>query len=148
MGFSAAEIDQQISSTRDHLDANLNVLEQRAASGMKKVGAMAAIGLVAGLAVAGIAFLAYRKLHRPSLSNRVQDALRDAFTDLRDDLKRRFAGRPFKVVITSGEAEESGSVWRSTARKVVPAIATTAMSGLLAQLMKRQARSSEPQARE
>jgi hypothetical protein len=140
MGSSAAEIDQQIASTRDHLDQNLGALEKRAASGAKRVGTMAAIGLAAGLAVAGVTLLVIRKVRKPSLGERVNDHMPDVLTELRDDLKSRFGNRPFRVVITSGDAareESGGSLWRSTARKVAPAIATTAASALMAQFMKR-----------
>ncbi len=65
MGASADEIDRQISSTRDHIDANLDVLERRATSGAKRAGVIALAGLVAGLAIAGAAFLVYRKVRRP-----------------------------------------------------------------------------------
>ena len=140
MGSSAAEIDRQIASTRDHLDENLGVLEKRAASGAKKVGGMAAAGLVAGLAVAGLAYLVLRKVRKPSLGERVNDIMPDAFADLRDDLKKRFGNRPFRVVITSGDAaraESGGSLWQATARKVAPAAATAAASALVARLMNR-----------
>lgn len=147
MGSSAAEIDQQIASTRHHLDQNLGVLERRAASGAKRVGTMAAAGLVAGLGVAGVAFLVIRKVRKPSLGDRVNRHMPDAFADLRDDLKKRFGNRPFRVVITSGDAareETGGGVWRSTARKVAPTIATTAASALMAHFMNRRSPSSEP----
>ena len=100
MGASADEIDRQISSTRDQIDANLDVLERRAASGAKRVGAFAAAGLVAGLAIAGVAYLVYRKVRKPSLAERVNDMLPDALADLPDDIKRRLKAGPFKVVIT------------------------------------------------
>lgn len=146
MGASAAEIDQQIASTRDHLDQNLGVLEKRAASGAKRVGTMAAIGLVAGLAVAGVAVLVIRKARKPSIGERVNEFVPGAFADLRDDLKHRFGNRPFRVVITSGDAakeESGGGLWQSTARKVAPTIATTAASALMAQFMKRRRQSSD-----
>ncbi len=143
MGSSAAEIDKQITSTRDHLDANLDVLEKRAASGAKRVATMAAIGLVAGLAVGGAAYLVMRRMRKPSLGDRMHDAVPDAFNGLRDDLRKRFGGRPFKVVITSADADDGGSVWKSTARKVAPTVATTAVSALMAQVMKRRPKSTE-----
>ena len=141
MGASSAEINEQIASTREHLDANLDVLEKRAASGAKRAGALAAIGLAAGLLVGGAIFLVYRRMHRPSIGERVQDALPASIADLPDELRRRFGGKPFKVVITSADAREEGGVWEATARKVAPAIATTAMSALMARVMKR---TSEP----
>jgi hypothetical protein len=147
MGSSAAEIDKQITSTREHLDANLDVLEKRAASGAKRVATMAAIGLVAGLAVGGAAYFVIRRMRRPSLGDRVHAALPDAFSGLRGDLKKRFGGRPFKVVITSAGDGDGDSIWKSTASKVVPTVATTAVSALMAQVMKRRPKSTETAAR-
>ena len=66
MGASADEIDRQIASTRDHLDANLDLLQKRAMTGAKRAGVIAAGGLVAGIAIAGVAFLVYRRVRRPS----------------------------------------------------------------------------------
>jgi hypothetical protein len=136
MGASSAEINEQISSTREHLDANLDVLEKRATSGLKRVGTMAAIGLAAGLVVGGAAFLIIRRMHKPSLGDRVHDALPSGLTDLTEELRRRFGNKPFKVVITSADADEKGSVWKTTAAKVAPTVATTAMSAIMAQFMK------------
>jgi len=57
MGASSPEIERQIAQTRQHLDANLSVLEHRAASTAKRVTRIAvAIGLgVAAAAAAGFA---------------------------------------------------------------------------------------------
>jgi hypothetical protein len=144
MGSSSAEINDQIATTRQHLDTNLDVLERRAASGMKRAGMLAGIGLAAGLVVGGVAFLIIRRVRRPTVRERVQDAMPD-LAGFQKELKKRFGNRPFKVVITSADADtrERGSIWESTARKAAPAIVTSAASALMAAAMKRRG-SAEP----
>jgi len=82
MGASAAEIDRQINTTRDQIDANLDVLERRAVSGAKRVGALAAAGLVTGLVMAGVVYLVYQKVRRPSLAGRVREMLPDSLAEI------------------------------------------------------------------
>ena len=105
MGASADEIDRQIASTRHHLDANLDVLESRALLGAKRAGVIAAAGLAAGLAIAGVAFLVYRRVRRPP---RAREA------------------RPPRS--------------ESIARKLAPAIVSSAVSAAMAQAFRRRAR--------
>lgn len=138
MGSSSAEINDQIASTRQHLDANLDVLEKRATSGMKRAGMLGGIGLGAGLLVGGIAFLVFRRLHKPTVRDRVQDAMPD-LSEFQKELKKRFGNKPYKIVITSADADtgERGSLWESTARKVAPTIVTSAASALMAAVINR-----------
>jgi len=144
MGSSSAEINDEIATTRQHLDANLDVLERRATSGLKPAGMLGGIGLAAGLLVGGIAFLVIRKTRKPTVRDRVQDAMPD-FTDFQKEVKKRFGNRPFKIVITSADADttERGSIWESTARKVAPTIVTSAASAIMAAALKRRG-SAEP----
>jgi len=144
MGSSSAEINNEIATTRQHLDANLDVLERRATSGLKRAGMLGGIGLAAGLLVGGIAFLVIRKTRKPTVRDRVQDAMPD-FTDFQKEVKKRFGNRPFKIVITSADADttERGSIWESTARKVAPTIVTSAASAIMAAALKRRG-SAEP----
>jgi len=148
MGSSSAEINDEIATTRQHLDANLDVLERRATSGLKRAGMLGGIGLAAGLLVGGIAFLVIRKTRKPTVRDRVQDAMPD-FTDFQKEVKKRFGNRPFKIVITSADADtaERGSIWESTARKVAPTIVTSAASAIMAAALKRRG-SSEPDTNE
>jgi hypothetical protein len=137
MGASAAEIDRQISSTRDQIDANLDVLERRAASGAKRVGAIAAAGLIAGLAVAGVAYLVYRKVRKPSLAGRMYEMLPDALADLPGGIKRRLKATPFKVVITDRSEDAEPGSWESIGRRVAPTLVSSAVSAVMAQATRR-----------
>jgi hypothetical protein len=132
MGASAAEIDRQISSTRDQIDANLDVLERRAVSRAKRVGTFAAAGLVAGLAIAGVAYLVYRKVRKPSLAERVREMLPDALADLPDDIKSRLKARPFKVVITDRSEDARPGTWQSIGRRLAPTLVSSAAGAVMA----------------
>ena len=137
MGASANEIDREISETRAGLDEKLNVLEKRAASGARRVGIMAAIGLAAGLAVAGAAFLVYRRVRRPSLTDRLQDFLPDALTGLPDEVRSRLRSGPIKVVITQGDDAAEPGTWESIGRKVAPTLVSTALGGVMSRVLGR-----------
>lgn len=137
MGASADEIDRQINSTREQIDANLDVLERRAASGAKRVGAIAAAGLVAGLALAGVAYLVYRKVRRPSLADRMHDMLPDVLADLPDEIKSRWRARPFKVVITDRSEEAQPSRWESIGQRLAPTVVSSAVGAVMTQARRR-----------
>jgi hypothetical protein len=143
MGASAAEIDEQIDKTREHLDANLDVLERRAASGLKRAAVIAGIGLAAAVVAGGIVFLVVRRIRRPSLRDRMYDAIPGAVFDLPDEIKKKLSGRPFKVIITNADVDEGRGGWESAARKVAPTIVTSAVSAVMGQVMQR--RSDEKQ---
>lgn len=123
MGASADEIDRQISSTRDQIDANLDVLERRAVSGARRVGMVAAAGLVAGLAIAGVAYVVYRRVRKPSLGERV--------------LKKGLKARPFKVVITDRSEEADRGTWVSIGQKLAPTLVSSAVGAVMAQTRRR-----------
>jgi len=111
MGATADQIGREISATRDHVDQNLTILERRAMKGARRYGRMAAIGLVAGVVVASVAFLVYRPV--------------------RTKLQRR----PVRVIISTADDREHG--WESVARKVAPVIATS-VAGAVASRIARQ----------
>ena len=72
MGASAREIERQIRETRARMDRNLSRLEVRAARGAWRYGRVAAA--VVGVAiVAGAGLLIYRRMHRPTLRDRLDD---------------------------------------------------------------------------
>jgi len=70
MGTSAREIEREIKQTRDRMDKNLAVLEQRAASNAVLVGKIVAVIVVAAAGVVG-GLLLYRRLRRSSLKDRL-----------------------------------------------------------------------------
>lgn len=138
MGASADQIDREINSTRDQIDANLDVLERRAASGAKRWGLMAGAGLAVGLAAGAVALLVYRRVRRPSLGDRVTDALPEALAGLPDEIRKRLPDRPFRIVITSGaEAESAPPAWEAVGRRLAPAVVSSAVSAVMASALKR-----------
>ncbi len=134
MGAPTDEIGRQIAETRDHVDENLTILEKRAAANARRVAIIVAAGVAAGLVVGGGAFLIYRHMRKPGMSERLHDMIPDALTDLPETIRTRFKGRPVKVVISSGEDRES--VWESIARKVAPAVATTMVGAVTARIIR------------
>ena len=137
MGASANEIDREIIETRAGLDEKLDVLEKRAVSGARRVGIMAAIGLAAGLAVAGAVFLVYRRTRKASLTDRLQELLPDALTDLPEEVRTRLRSGPIKVVITQGDEDAGPSAWESIGRKVAPTLVSTAVGTVMSHVMGR-----------
>jgi len=134
MGAPTDEIGRQIAETREHVDENLTILEKRAAANARRVAIIVAAGVAAGLVVGGGAFLIYRHMRKPGMSERLHDMIPDALTDLPETIRTRFKGRPVKVVISSGEDRES--VWESIARKVAPAVATTMVGAVTARIIR------------
>lgn len=134
MGSETDEIGRQIAETRDHVDENLTILEKRAAANARRVALMVAAGAAAGVIIGGAVFLLYRQMRRPGVTERLQDMMPDALTDLPDTIRKRFKDRPVKVVISSGEDKEA--VWESVARRVVPAVATTMATAIATRVIR------------
>jgi hypothetical protein len=139
MGAAADEIDRQIKATRDHMDENIGVLEQRAASNAVRYGRIIAAALgVAALAGAGV--LVYRRMNQPSRREQLRRMLIDALKDLPDsvrDLPDEVTTRlkkplPSVRVVVNGEdqATEPGALERIV-RKVAPAVVGTASTALI-----------------
>jgi hypothetical protein len=126
MGGSTDEIGRQIAETRDHVDENLTILEQRAAANARRVAIMVAAGVAAGVVIGGAAFLIFRQMRKPGMSERLHDMVPDALTDLPQTIRSRFKGRPVRVVISNGEDRES--VWASVARRAAPAVVTSVVT--------------------
>ena len=135
MGASANEIDREINETRAHLDENLDELQARAASGAKRVAVMAAVGLLAGLAVVGAVVLVYRRVHKPSLAERVQDILPDVLVGLPDEVRSRIRRGPVKVVITQDDEEAGPTAWESIGRKIGPTLVSTAVGAVMSRFV-------------
>jgi hypothetical protein len=150
MGPSADEIDRQISETRDHIDHNLGVLEQRAASNAMRYGRIAAV-VLGVVSVAGVGVLIYRRMNRQSRRERLQsiliEALRDlpsSLRDLPDEVTSRLKKPlPSVKVVVNGtddvETRGAGTLDR-VVRRVAPAVVGTASSALIERLTRR----SEP----
>jgi hypothetical protein len=142
MGASADEIDRQINETRDHIDQNLGVLEQRAASNAMRYGRLAAAALGV-LAVAGAGVLIYRRFNRLSRREKLQSMLIEALKDLPDtlrDLPDEVTSRlkkplpSFKLVVNTEDVAREPGTLESIARKVVPAVFSTASGALIDRL--------------
>ena len=134
MGASADEIDREISATRDQVDRNLTILQRRAMTGARHYGGMAAIGLAASVLLAGAAFLAYRRLRKPAMSERVRWAVPDVIGDLPGSVREKFKRRPVRVVISTAEDRDRERLWETVARKVVPVIATSAVGAAVSRI--------------
>jgi hypothetical protein len=138
MGASADEIDRQIKETREHIDENLGVLEQRAASNAVRYGKIAAV-IVGVVAAAGAGVLIYRRINRPTRTEQLRsiviEALKDlpdALRDLPDEVSMKLK-KPLpsiKVVVNSDASEQPGTVER-VVRRVAPAVVGTASSALI-----------------
>lgn len=135
MGASAREIEREIKQTRERMDDNLTRLEGQAASSAKRYGVIAAAVLgVAIVATAGIVL--YRRTHRPSLRERIDDLSLDHLRELVSELTATLKDRVPSVTLRVNEKtdEEPGTV-ESIIRKVAPALAGTAGSALLNRLI-------------
>jgi len=147
MGHSEDEIDRQIKETREHIDENLGVLEQRAASNGMRYGKIAA--MIVGVAVvAGAGVLIYRRMSRPTRTEQLRKMLVEALKDFPDSLRelpdevstRLKKSLPsIKVVVNGEEFEEPGTLERIM-RRVVPAVVGTASGAVI----ERFTRSSDP----
>jgi uncharacterized protein YneF (UPF0154 family) len=130
MGASAREIEEQIKETRDRIDANLTVLEQRAASNAVRVGKI--VALVAGVAVGVVGgFFLYRRLRRRTLKDRLQGMSVDSLRDLAGQLAAR-ARKPLPIVkVTVNEKSEGPGTVEAVLREVAPALIGTAATAIL-----------------
>jgi hypothetical protein len=139
MGASEDEIDRQIKETRQHIEDNLDVLEQRATSNAVRYGKIAAV--VVGVAVmAGAGVLIYRRINRPTRREQLRsmliealkdlpDALRDLPEDVASKVKRQLPS--IKIVVNGeDEAREPGTL-ESIVRRVAPALVGTASSAVI-----------------
>jgi hypothetical protein len=134
MGASAREIERQIKETRERMDDNLTRLEGRASSSAVRYGRIAAIVLGA-VAVGGIAYVVYRRTHRPTLRDRLDDLSLDKLKTVIAEASDRLRDRLPSVTVRLNERteEEPGTV-EDIIRKVAPALVGTAGSALLSRL--------------
>lgn len=131
MGASADQIESEIKETRDRIDDNLGVLEGRAAASALRYGRIAAIVVGVGV-LAGAGYLLYRRSHRPSLRDRLDDMSIESLKDLAVQASGRLSRRLPTVRVTVNEKAESepGTV-QSIVRKVAPALLGTASTALM-----------------
>lgn len=106
MGASSSEIDKQIRETREHLEANLSVLEQRAVSSARRVGRIAAMVGAGLVAAAGIGFAIYQARRRRSRVTRIQDAVPGSVRHLPRQLSKKLKRRMATVTLVIADPTE------------------------------------------
>jgi hypothetical protein len=138
MGSSEDEIDRQIKEAREHIDENLGVLEERAASNAVRFAKIAAV-IVGVVAVAGAGVLIYRRMNRRTRTEQLRSMLVDALRDLPDSLRdlpdevstRLKRSLPtIKVVVNGEEAGEVGTL-EQIVRRVAPAVVGSASTAVI-----------------
>ena len=134
MGASAREIERQIKETRERMDENLTRLEGQATTSAARYGRIAAAGL-AILVIGGVAWFVYRRTHRPTLRDRLDDlsldSLRTLAIEATDRLKERL---PSVTVRFNEKVEKEPGTIEGIIRKVAPALVGTAGSALLSRI--------------
>jgi hypothetical protein len=142
MGAAADEIDLQIRETRDHIDANLAVLESRAASNARRYGRIALVA-IGTLALAGAGFFVYRRITGPSRTARLQGRLRELPDSLRSlpdslrDLYDRATSRMKKPLpsIRLTVSEQTDATWlgrlEGPLRRIAPAVVGAATTAII-----------------
>jgi len=146
MGASAREIERQIKETRERMDNNLNQLEDRAASNAVRYGRIAAI-VVGVVAIGGAGFLLYRRMHRPTLKDRLDDLSIENLRELAEAVSGRLKGQLPSVTVKVNEPtpQEPGTI-ESIVRRVAPAMLGTVSTALLERVSRRSDETLAPQA--
>ena len=147
MGASAREIERQIKETRERMDNNLNQLEDRAASNAVRYGRIAAI-VVGVVAIGGAGFLLYRRMHRPTLKDRLDDLSIENLRELAEAVSGRLKGQLPSVTVKVNEPtpQEPGTI-ESIVRRVAPAMLGTVSTALLERVSRRSDETVAPQAK-
>jgi hypothetical protein len=127
MGASAREIEREIRETRERMDENLTRLEGTAASRAVRYGRWAAVG-VGVLAVAGVAFVVYRRTRKPPLRDRLSEASVERLRELLEQFREELPSVTVKV--NDRSTREPGTL-EAVIRKVAPAIIGTASTAVL-----------------
>lgn len=136
MGASAREIEQQIKDTRQRMDQNLSVLEDRAASSAVRYGTIAVVVVgAAALAVAGV--LIYRRVRRRTLKARLQALSPETLRELADELTSRMKKPLPTVRVTVSEKGVEPGTLQSIVRRVAPALVATASTSLVKRIVSR-----------
>jgi hypothetical protein len=130
MGASAREIERQIKETRERMDQNLEVLENRAASGAVRVGKIAAI--VAGTAsIAGVCLVVWRRTRRPTLRGRLERMSPASLRAAADEVATRLTKPLPSVRITVNDRSREAGIVQSILRQTAPAVVSAAFSALV-----------------
>jgi hypothetical protein len=138
VGTSSAQIERQITETRQHIDANLSVLERRAASGARRVGRIA-IMTGAGLAAAAVAGIAiYMLTRRRTPAVIVKDAVPGSIRDLPKSVAKVLRRRLPTVRVTVADADDSrgSSPWRTMVQKVAITVVVSTAGALASRILK------------
>ena len=131
MGASAREIEREIKATRERMDDNLTRLEGKATSTASRYGRIAAV-VLGVVAVGGAAFLIYRRTHRPTLRDRLDELSLDNLRTLAAEATGRLKDRlPSVTVTVNDKTDPEPGTFESILRKVAPALVGTAGSALL-----------------
>jgi hypothetical protein len=131
MGASAREIEREIKATRERMDDNLTRLEGQAVTKAARYGRIAAV-VLGVVALGGAAFFVYRRTHRPTLRDRLDQLSLDNLRTLAAEASGRLKDRLPSVTVRVNERteEEPGTV-EGILRKVGPALLGTAGTALL-----------------
>ena len=137
MGASADQIEREIRETRDRMDENLGVLEDRAASNAFRYGRVALVALVVAGGGLG-AFLLFRRMRRPSIKDRLEGLSPEALRDLAVELGTRVKKQMPSVTVTVNEKREAepGPV-QSILRRVAPAVIGSASTAVIEKVTRR-----------
>jgi hypothetical protein len=130
MGASAREIEQQIKETRERMDENLGVLEDRAASGVQRYGRIAAV-VVGVAAVSGVGFLVWRRMREPAPKSRLDRLSPRELRALADQVSARLKKSAPSVTVTVNEADHEPGMLQSILSRVMPDVVGTASSALI-----------------
>ncbi len=134
MGPSTDQIEREIRETRERLDENLELLEDRAVSNAVRYGRIAAVALV--VTAAGVAgFLMYRRMRRPAVKERLErlspESLRELAVEIGTHVKERF---PSVTVTINEKKEPEPRPLQSILRRVAPTILGSASTAVIEKL--------------
>jgi hypothetical protein len=142
------EMDRQIKGTREHIDEDFGVVEQRADSNAIRYGKIAAL-IVGVVVVAGAGVLIYRRMNRRTRTEQLRSMLVEALKDLPDSLRelpdevstRLKKSLPSITVVVNGEVAEEPGTLEKIVRRIAPAVVGTASSAVI----ERFTRSTDPE---
>ena len=135
MGASSAEIERQITETRQHLDANLKVLERRAGSEARRAARTAAVVGVGLASAAAVGLAVYRLRRRRSPAAVVRGAVPESIRRLPRTIGRTLRRRPtVKVIVADTDDARASSAWLSIVQNVASTLAVSAAGALASRI--------------